>query len=67
MEKFDYEYLIIGVIFLFIAILIFILEIEMYKPNKDESGSFKYYSIKGGILLIVLGCYMIYSEIIKIL
>lgn len=67
MKTIDYEYIIIGVIFLVIAFLIFILEIELYEPNKDEKGGFKNYSIKGAILLIIVGCYMIYDEIIKIL
>ena len=65
--KFDFEYVIIGVIFLLAAASIIYLEKKAYKVNDENASSFKYYSIKGAILLFILAIYLISKEVIKII
>jgi hypothetical protein len=65
--KFDFEYVIIGVIFLLAATSIIYLEKKAYKVNDVNSSSFKYYAVKGAILLYIVAIYLIYKEVIKII
>jgi NADH:ubiquinone oxidoreductase subunit 3 (subunit A) len=65
--KFDFEYVIIGIIFLLAGISIIYLEKKAYKVNDENTSSFKYYSIRGAIILFMLAVYLIYNEVIKII
>ena len=65
--KFDFEYVIIGIVFLLVGISIIYLEKKAYKVNEENTSSFKYYSIKGAILLFILAIYLIFKEVIKII
>jgi hypothetical protein len=65
--KFDFEYVIIGIIFLLAGIAIIYLEKKAYKVNDENTSSFKYYSIKGAIILFILAVYLISKEVVKII
>jgi NADH:ubiquinone oxidoreductase subunit 3 (subunit A) len=64
--KFDFEYVIIGIIFLLTGISILYIRVKTYKVN-ENIGGFKYNSIGGTIILFMLAIYLIYNEIVKIL
>ena len=66
-EKFDFGYVIIGIIFLLAGISIIYFEKKAYKVNEENTSSFKYYSIKGAIILFILAIYLISKEVIKII
>ena len=65
--EFDFEYVIIGIVFLLVGISIIYLEKKAYQVNDENSSSFKYYSIKGAILIFILGIYLMFREVIKII
>ncbi|KEZ94001.1 hypothetical protein IL45_03880 [Nonlabens ulvanivorans] len=66
-EKFDIEYVIIGVIFLLIAIAIIYIDIKNDKVNEENNSSFKYYSVRGAIIFFILSLYLIFREVMKII
>jgi len=65
-EKFDLEYLIIGIIFLLASGAIIYVKMKTYKVNEERTG-FKYNSIGGAIILIILALYLIFEEVVKII
>jgi hypothetical protein len=65
-EKFDIEFVIIGIIFLLAGGAIIYVGMKTYKVNEERTG-FKYNSIGGAILLFILAIYLLYNEIIKII
>ena len=65
-KKFDLEYLIIGIIFLLASGAIIYVKMKTYKVNEERAG-FKYNSIGGAIILIILALYLIFEEVLKII
>lgn len=64
--KFDFEYVIIGIVFLLAGISLIYFRVKTYKVNENQGG-FKYNSIGGAIILFMLAIYIIYTEIEKII
>jgi len=65
--EFDFEYVIIGIALLLAGTAIIYLVKKEYKVNSKNASSFKYYSIKGAILLFVLAIYLTSKEVLKII
>jgi|TARA_B110000902_G_C14143160_1_gene526555 hypothetical protein len=63
----DIEYLIIGTIFLVSGLAILIYKFKSYGIDDDDTGGFKYNSIGGAIMLILLAIYILMDEIMKII
>lgn len=66
-EKFDIEYVIIGIIFLLAALAILYIYKINYKVNEENTSSFNHYSLKGAISLFILSIYLIFREVMKII
>ena len=60
----DIEYLIIGIIFFITGLVILIYKFKSYGIDDDDTGGFKYNSIGGAIILILLAIYILIDEII---
>lgn len=63
----DFENLIFGIIAFLVSVIIFVYEFYNDRINQDNNSSFKYYSIKGAIIFLILAIYLIYTEIVKII
>ena len=66
----DYEYLIIGIIFIIGGITIIDIYYRLERKAKlryEELTGFSYKLITGGVFFIILGCDLVPTEILKII
>jgi uncharacterized membrane protein len=62
-----FENLIFGIVSLLVSMIIFIYEFYNDGIKQDDDSSFKYYSIKGAIIFLLLAIYLISTELAKII
>lgn len=62
----DYEYLIRGIIFLIIGVLILLYEFKDRGIKQDGDSTFKFDGVAGAIIFLMLAVYYIWGELEKI-
>ena len=63
----NFEYIIIGIVFLLVGITYIIYKFRYHTIKEDEETGFKHQGLGGAIIIIMLAIYLIWNEVEKII